>query len=128
MPRLPDPSFLKFPFHVGKNGPELSRRGAHVRSQIEQVLMTVPGERVFRPNFGVGVKRLVFEPNSSALWSVTENRLLSSLMEALQGEVDPGTLQASVTGEGEKLSISVSYTLARIGLLEEYDFSVSGGI
>jgi phage baseplate assembly protein W len=127
MPKLPDPTFLKFPFHIGKKGPELSERAAHVRSQIEQVLFTAPGERVFRPNFGVGVRQLVFEPNASALWSVTENRLVSALADALRGEVDPGTLQASVTGEGEKLIITVSYTLARIGLREEHEFPVWGG-
>ena len=127
MPKLPDPTFLKFPFHVDENGPELSGRGEHVRAQIEQVLMTAPGERVFRPNFGVGVKKLVFEPNSSALWSITENRLVSTLTEALRGEVDPSTLQASITGEGEKLNITISYTLARVGLQEEHGFSVSGG-
>ncbi|MCL2177865.1 MAG: GPW/gp25 family protein [Proteobacteria bacterium] len=127
MPKLPDPTFLKFPFHVGENGPEFSKRAAHVRSQIEQVLMTLPGERVFRPNFGIGVKQLVFEPNTSVLWDVTRNRLISALMEALRGEVDPSTLQAEVTGEGEKLNILVSYTLARIGLREEHVFSVSGG-
>jgi len=126
MPKLPDPTFLKFPFHIGENGPELSRRAAHVRSQIEQVLLTAPGERVFRPNYGAGVKRLVFEPNTSVLWSITESRLNSALMEALQGEVDPNTLQASVTGEGEKLSISIAYTLARIGLQEAHQISVSG--
>jgi len=127
MPKLSDPTFLKFPFHVGKDGPELSRRAEHVRSQIEQVLFTSPGERVFRPSFGAGVKKLVFEPNNSALWSVTESRLVSSLMEALQGEVDPSTLQAKVTGEGEKLMISISYTLARVGLREEHQFALSGG-
>jgi len=126
MPKLPDPAFLKFPFRIGPSGPEHSRRAAHIRSQIEQVLLTAPGERVFRPNFGVGVKQLVFEPNTSALWGVTENRLMSALMEALQGEIDPGTLQASVTGEGEKLNITIAYTLARVGLREEHEFSVSG--
>ena len=127
MPKLPDPSFLKFPFHIGDEGPENDWRADHVRSQIEQVLMTAPGERVFRPNFGIGVNQLVFEPNSSLLWSVTENQLVSTLMETLQGEVDPSTLQASVTGEGEQLEISIGYTLARIGLQEEHKFLVSGG-
>jgi len=98
-----------------------------VRSQIEQVLFTSPGERVFRPDFGAGVRRLVFEPNSSALWSVTENRLVSALANVLQGEVDPSTLQAEVRGEGEKLTILVSYALARVGLREEHSFSISGG-
>jgi len=127
MPKLPDPTFLKFPFHIGENGPEISKRAEHVRSQIEQVLMTAPGERVFRLNFGVGVKQLVFEPNASVLWDITRNRLISALVEALRGEVDPSTLQAEVKGEGEKLIISVSYTLARIGLREEHAFSILGG-
>ena len=126
MPRLPDPTFLKFPFHVGEDGPELSRRGEHVREQIAQVLFTAPGERVFRPNFGIGVKQMVFEPNSSALWGVMKNRLISNLTEALQGEVDPSTLQADITGEGEKLYITISYTLARVGLHEKLDFPISG--
>jgi phage baseplate assembly protein W len=126
MPNLPDPTFLKFPFHVGENGPELSGRAEHVRSRIEQVLMTAPGERVFRPDFGIGVKQLVFEPNTSALWSVTETRLVSALADALRGEVDPNTLQAGVTGEGEKLTVSISYTLARIGVREDFEI-VSGG-
>ncbi len=46
----------------------------HIREQIEQVLFTDPGDRVFRPEFGAGVRRLVFEPNShpymSLLWTV----------------------------------------------------------
>jgi phage baseplate assembly protein W len=127
MPKLPDPTFLKFPFHVGKNGPETSRRAEHVRAQIEQVLLTAPGERVFRPNFGVGIMQLVFEPNASALWSVTETRLVSALADVLQGEVDPNTLEASVTGEGEKLTVSIAYTLARIGVQEEHQIPVAGG-
>jgi len=126
MPKLPDQSFLKFPFHIGENGPDLCGRAEHVRSQIEQVLFTAPGERVFRPHFGIGVKQLVFEPNTSALWGVTKTRLISILTETLRGEVDPGTLQADITGEGEKLYITISYTLARVGLHEKLDFPISG--
>lgn len=126
MSRLTDPAYLKFPFHVGVDGPESSGRAAHVREQIEQVLMTAPGERVFRPDFGIGLKQLVFEPNASTLWTVMQRRLSSALMDALQGEVDPGTLETSVTGEEERLIVSVAYTLARIGKREEHTIAVSG--
>ena len=37
---------------------------AHIRDLIEQVLFTSPGERVNRPDFGSGLLRLVFAPNS----------------------------------------------------------------
>ena len=39
----------------------------HIRDLIEQLLFTMPGERVNRPDFGCGLMQLVFEPNSPEL-------------------------------------------------------------
>jgi len=124
MNRLTDPPYLSFPLRIGEHGAATADRRAHVRQQIEQVLFTNPGERVFRPDFGAGLKQLVFEPNSSVLWELTRKRISSSLVEALRGEVDPRSLEVEVKGEGEKLLITVSYALAAIGHLERYDFLV----
>jgi phage baseplate assembly protein W len=124
MNRLTDPPYLSFPLRIGEHGAETCDRRAHVRQQIEQVLFTNPGERVFRPDFGAGLKQLVFEPNSSVLWELTRKRLSSSLVEALRGEVDPRSLEVEVKGEGEKLLITVSYALAAIGHSERYEFLV----
>jgi len=125
MRRLADPPYLAFPFRVGDSGPELSDRSRHLREQIEQVLFTNPGERVFRPEFGAGVKTLIFEPNTSPLWTITRKRLIASLAEALKGEVDPRSLTIEVTGEEEKVFVTISYTLATLGHSEEQRFSVS---
>ena len=67
--RLVDPPYLAFPLHIGAGTPKLATRAQHIRGQIEQVLFTLPGERVFRPEFGAGVKALVFEPNDTPLWA-----------------------------------------------------------
>ncbi len=124
MQRLSDPSYLAFPFRIGTDGAKTSTRARHVREQIEQVLFTNPKERVFRPDFGAGVRKLIFEPNASALWEVTRNRLMASLAEALQGEVDPRTLDVSVSGDGEKLMIEIAYRLATLGQTEQHSFVV----
>ena len=52
MQRLSDPPYMKFPFAVGADGPEISGRGAHVREQIEQVLFTNPGKGFFGRSLG----------------------------------------------------------------------------
>lgn len=127
MAQLTAPVYLSFPFRVGVDGPQLSGRSLHVREQIEQVLFTNPAERVFRPELGAGIRTLVFEPNTSALWEVTRKRLIASLAEALQGEVDPRTLEVEVTGEGENLLVTVSYTLATLGHTEEHQIPVGSG-
>ena len=124
MPGLSESQYLKFPFSVGDDGPKSSSRSEHVREQIEQVLFTSPKERVFRPEFGVGVRRLVFEPNNAALRNTTIKRLNASLSEALHGEVDPRTLEIDVSNEGEKLLIHISYVLAAINKQESHTFEV----
>jgi uncharacterized protein len=123
--RLTTPSYLAFPLRIGLDGAATSGRGDHVREQIEQVLFTNPRERVFRPEFGAGVRKLIFEPNSALLRGVVEKRLRASLMDALHGEVDPKTLDILVTAEQEKLLIRIAYVLARIQQQETHEYEVS---
>jgi phage baseplate assembly protein W len=129
MAGLSESQYLKFPFSVGADGPRISSRSEHVREQIEQVLFTDAKERVFRPEFGVGVRRLVFEPNNIALRNTTLKRLSASLAEALHGEVDPRTLRIDVSNDDAKLHIHISYVLAAINKQESHVFAVgsSGG-
>ena len=52
---------LRFPFQISERGvAATSGRREIIRQQIEQLLLTIPGERINRPEFGCGVQRLVF--------------------------------------------------------------------
>jgi len=117
--------FLKFPFTIKDEGPVSSNRSDHVREQIEQVLFTSPKERVFRPEFGVGIRRLVFEPNNEVLWNITHKQLTATLSAALQGEVDPRTLEIDLAKDDAKLIITISYMLAAINKQESQQFTVA---
>ena len=121
--------YLAYPFRMTAEGGAQSGRLDHVREQIEQVLFTTPPERVFRPDFGAGVRRLLFEPNSQALWELTRKRLEASLAEALQGEVDPRSLKIEVgapPGNPEQLIITISYELSAVRKTESHSFLVNG--
>ena len=118
MARLGTPACLAFPFRVGAAGPAVSRGADHVREQIEQILFTTPGERVFRSEFGAGVKTLTFEPNNQPVWEVTRRRILAALTAALRGEIQPSGLDVSVEGTGERIQVVVSYQLASVGVTQ----------
>jgi len=118
MTGLSDPQYLSFPFQIANGGPHTSGRQDHVRQQIEQVLFTSPRERVFRPEFGAGVKQLIFEPNNSVLRESLRQRLMRSLSEALIGEVDPRSLSIEFESTEEKLTVLVEYQLATINRKE----------
>jgi len=128
--KLLDPQYMAFPFQMDVKGVITSTRSDHIREQIRQVLLTNPGERVFRLEFGVGVRRLVFEPNNTALWELTRQRLFASLSDVLRGEVDPASLEIerlSKENTDETLHIRVAYRLATINRREEHVFQFPGG-
>ena len=128
--QLPDHHALRFPFAIGSDGGHTSTRAERVRQQIEQVLMTVPGERVFRPEFGAGVRQMVFEGSSAELVAIATTRLRSSLEDALRGEVDPKSLQIETRrpeDAPEQLVITIRYRLATINVSEEATFEIGGG-
>lgn len=125
MASLSQSQYLKFPFSVTADGPKTSSHAEHVREQIEQVLFTSPKERVFRPEFGVGIRRLVFEPNNDVLRNITHKQLSFSLAEALHGEVDPKTLEIEINNEDGKLIIQIAYMLAAINKKESQSFTVA---
>jgi hypothetical protein len=55
-----------FPFRVSASGSATQASyAAHVGQMIRQVLLTAPGERVDLPEFGCGLRRLLFAPSRS---------------------------------------------------------------
>ena len=119
--------YMHFPFRIEEAGATQSNRAQHVREQIEQILFTNPGERWYRPEFGIGAMALVFEPNHQAVWELVKKRLLAALADALKGEVLAETLTVSVEGENEKLKILISYQLAALARTENLQFLLNEG-
>lgn len=56
---------------------------AWIRGMIEQVLFTSPGERVMRPEFGSGIRQLVFAPNSPEMAATTQALVQGALQQWL---------------------------------------------
>ena len=72
---------LAFPFRIGTDGRTATplSDAEHVRDELLQLLLTAPGERLFLPPFGGGVRRLVFEPASDVLRGVVKARITNAL-------------------------------------------------
>jgi uncharacterized protein len=90
----------------------------HVEQMIMQVLFTSPGERVDLPQFGCGLRQLVFAPLSDALAINTQINVAQALNEWLAGVIDVGDVTAQTSddpGSGVlvtgTLQITISYTL-----------------
>lgn len=103
---------IDFPFHFDERGRTAQTDDdEHIRDLIEQLLLTNPGERVNRPDFGSGLMQLVFAPNSPELAAALQYTLQAALQQWLSDLIELQSLE--VTSLDSSLSISVQYLVRR---------------
>jgi hypothetical protein len=93
----------------------------HVRDLIEQVLFTAQGERVNRPDFGAGIERLVFAPNSDELAAATKTIVQGSLQHWLADVVE--VVAVETRSEEGTLEVTVVYTDLDTGAQQSATFA-----
>jgi uncharacterized protein len=89
---------------------------AHVEQMIEQILLTAPGERVDLPQFGCGLRRLVFAPLTSSLRASLQIQVTQALGRWLAGiiqvsSIDVETSATNAALEPGTVQLTVAYTL-----------------
>jgi phage baseplate assembly protein W len=104
---------VAFPYRVDGRGrtAESENEDAHLRDLIEQLLFTMPGERVNRPDFGCGLMQLVFAPNSPELAATLQALVQGALQQWLGHMMRIEEVAAS--SEDATLTVVVRYTVIR---------------
>ena len=119
--------FFDFPFHIdGRGRSAETNEDDHIRDMIMQVLFTDPGERVNRPDFGCGLKQLVFRPNSDALAAATQFLVQGSLQRWLEAEIQVESVE--VEAVDSELRVSVVYSKRSGGGIRREVFTSAGVI
>jgi len=107
-----------FPFRIDAASQQTAQIAypAHVDQMVRQLLLTTPGERVDLPQFGCGLRALVFAPNNDALAATVKLRVIQGLSQWLAGVMNVvdvavgGAATGAAPGPGT-LELTVTYTL-----------------
>lgn len=73
---------VQLPLVYGQSdGPYILNKniGQVIKQNFKNLVLTSPGERVMEPDFGVGLRQLLFEGISSRTYQVLEERLLEQV-------------------------------------------------
>ena len=97
----------------------------HVQQLVEQVLLTAPGERVMRPDFGGGLLQRVFEPNSVELLATTRYLVQAALDGHLGTRISVDRLE--VEARDAVLLVTVGWTMVRTGATGTSSVTVPAG-
>ena len=103
---------LSFSFRIEKDGrtAQVDSLEKHVRDELIQLILTNPGERLFLPEFGGGVRRLVFENADAATAAVARATLAQALTRWMGHRIEVEELRVAV--ENETIQVDLKYRIA----------------
>lgn len=103
---------IAFPPRVGSDGRIAWSAGDDsIRDSIRIILCTERNERLRLPDFGAGLRRFLFEPNTPATQNRLEDRILKSIaaweprisVQSVEVEVDPDDAESAIATIDYKL-------------------------
>ena len=105
-----------FPFRIddGSRQAAVAAYPAHVAQMVRQLLLTSPGERADLPEFGCGLRQLIFAPHSDSLDSATQMLVQQSLDRWLAGQVQVQKVHVATPAEEpdrSQIIVTVEYVL-----------------
>lgn len=112
---------IAFPFSIARNGNVSdSGREQHVRQLIEQVLFTMPGQRVNLPEFGSGLQKALFAPVEGHTLEAVRFSAQAALHQWLGHLIEPVSLV--MEAQGSQLDITLSYHFRGENQIQEARF------
>lgn len=125
--RAPIPQILSWPL----DGVDADGRYAHaaddrsIRQVMLNILLTRPGERLMRPEFGAGLPDFVHEPNNE-----TTRRLMADVARKSIEQWEPRVVLESVSADADsrdpaRVHLTVRYRLRHAVAPNEFSLSLS---
>jgi phage baseplate assembly protein W len=116
---------LQFPISVDRALGQLKKErdyDRYVAQLIKQVLLTSPGERAHRPDFGAGLLRMVFAPNDPATASLLKTTIFQNLTTWLGTIITVNDVQ--VSADDSTLNVTVVYVVKARGTQQVLNLEV----
>ena len=96
---------------------------ATVKQNLKMLLLTNPGERVMVPDYGVGLKRYLFEHYAS----VTEDEVRTRITNQVEKYLPLVTIReifVTSTSDGRGLAVRLTYSIQELGTQDLLEFTI----
>ena len=117
---------IQFPISIDRALGQLKQEhdyDRYVSQLIRQVLLTNPGERAHRPDFGTGLRRMVFAPNGTVTASLLQTTIFQNLNRWLGSLI---TVQNVITeAQTSTLLVTIFYVIKARGTQQVLNLEVT---
>lgn len=119
---------MSFPPRVGADGRLAWSEGEeNVRESIRVILMTEPSERLLREEFGCGLRRFLFEPNTVTTRTLIREQVVATIrrweprVAVEEVTVEPDADDARLIGIQIHFRLVATQAVGRLGLTLELE-------
>ena len=118
---------LSFPFRIGVNGRtvQVSTVNEHVKDEITQLILTNPGERLFLPEFGGGLRLFLFSNLDEPTIAMAKTAITQNLLTWLGDRISLEGLELDIVNE--KLILKLKYRVKASNEFQILSFQKRGG-
>lgn len=118
----------RFPLHFGDEPSyqNITSIKELVKQNLKNLCLCSPGERLMNNNFGVGMKRFLFEPNLQTTYGKISAKLteqVATFMPFL--EIDDITITTLPDSDGNAISVSITYYIRPVSETDILNLSMS---
>tara|TARA_R110002020_G_scaffold29564_1_gene93176 strand:- start:1533 stop:1937 length:405 start_codon:yes stop_codon:yes gene_type:complete len=112
----------------------LNKRITQVASQnLKMIILTSPGERIMNPEFGVGVRRYLFENNTGGTLETIKTRIRSQVatylpyINILQLDVSSPPIPGGLPGDIDetRVNITIKYSVPSANVVSDLTIPLS---
>jgi len=95
-----------------------------VKQNLKMLLLTIPGERIMDPDFGIGIKRYLFEGYNQTVYAEIDSKIREQVRRYLP-MIKIRRIEFDDTGQDfNKLYFSITYTVPNIGIKDLLEFTI----
>jgi phage baseplate assembly protein W len=95
-----------------------------IKQNLKMLLLTIPGERIMDPDFGVGLKRYLFEGFNQTIYGEIDTRIRDQARKYLPA-INIARIEFSDDEQDfNRLYFSIAYTVPNIGVKDLLEFTI----
>lgn len=95
-----------------------------IKQNFKMLILTIPGERVMEPDFGVGLKKYLFENFSDSVYAEIDTRIRKQVSIYMPALIIQEIEFASTDQDNNTLAIFISYRIPAIGATDLLEFTI----
>ena len=94
------------------------------RQNLKMLILTDPGERVMQPDFGVGMRRYLFQNFTQSTYSEIDTRIREQVRKYIPA-IRIGSINfSSADPDNNRLQFAISFSIPNIGVKDLLEFTI----